>query len=86
MDHQNKLRSVGLDSDPDQLPITIWSTDNPDIYMYLISRPGKYTLHTFDTWSYFKAGFVGEIKVMRTSMDILVVCGQVRWMDGWMDG
>lgn len=55
----------------------------PDIYIYLISTPGKYTSQSLkaykslDGWSFFKAGFVGEIKVMRTSMDILVVCGQV---------
>ena len=47
----------------------------PDIYMYsmyLILTPGKYTkpslkaYRSLGIWLYFKMGFVGEIKVMRT--------------------
>ena len=46
-------------------------------------RRGKYTHESLaawkslDAWSYFIAGFVGEIKVTRTPKDILVVCGHV---------
>ena len=86
-----KLKSVGLDSDPYDLPKNQWSTDINiwpeinfgDIYMYLISSPGKYTHESLEAWkslvawSYFKAGFVGENKVTRTPKDILVVCGHV---------
>ena len=32
---------------------------------------------TLGTWSKFKAGFVGEIKVMRTPVDVPAVSGQV---------
>ena len=87
-----KLKTVGLDSDPYDLPKNQWTTtdvsiwpdiDFGDIYMYLISSPGKYTQQSLkawkslDAWAFFKAGFVGEIKVTRTPKDILVVCGQV---------
>ena len=86
-----KLKSVRLDSGPYDLPKNQWSTDINiwpdinfgDIYMYLISSPGKYrhesleAWKSLDTWSYFKAGFVGKMKVTRTPKDILVVCGQV---------
>lgn len=50
--------------------------------MYLTSTPGKYTQQnlkahkSLDAWSYFKAGFVGEIKASMTPMDVVVVCGQ----------
>ena len=86
-----KLKSVGLDSDPYDIPKNQWSTDIHmwpeinfgDIYMYLISSPGKYTHESLeawkslDAWSYFKAGFVGENKVTSTPKDILVVCSHV---------
>ncbi|KAL7404462.1 hypothetical protein ABVT39_015100 [Epinephelus coioides] len=90
MDYQIKLRTIGVDNDLFELPKNKWSTDidmwpgigYPDIYMYLISMPGKNPMQSLkvhkslEAWSYFKARFVGEIKVTRTLMDILVVCGQ----------
>ena len=53
-----KLKSVGLDSDPYDLPkkkcstdINIWPEINfGDIYMYLISSPGKYTHESLEAW------------------------------------
>ena len=50
-DYVLKLKSVGLDSDPYDIPKNQWSTDIHmwpeinfgDIYMYLISSPGKHT-------------------------------------------
>lgn len=55
---------------------------SPDIYIYLHFDTGEihnslnaYKSH--DAWSYFKAGFLCEIKVTTTLMDVVVVCGQV---------
>ena len=91
-EHSLKLKSVGLDSDPYDLPKNHWSTTDinmwpdinfGDIYMYLITSPGEYTQQSLqawkslDAWAFFKAGFVGEIKVTRTPKDVLIVCGQV---------
>ena len=52
------LKSVGLDSDPYDLPKNQWSTDINiwpeinfgDIYMYLISSSGKYTHESLEAW------------------------------------
>jgi len=49
VDYQIKLRTIGLDNDPHELPKSKWSTNidkwpeigYPDIYMYLISTPGE---------------------------------------------
>ena len=83
-----KLKSVGLDSDPYDIPKNQWSTDIHmwpeinfgDIYMYLISSPGKH-IHempgVMEKPRHFKAGFVGENKVTSTPKDILVVCSHV---------
>ena len=53
-----KLKSVGLDSDPYDIPKNQWSTDIHmwpeinfgDIYMYLISSPGKHTHESLESW------------------------------------
>lgn len=83
--------AVELDSGPYELPKDQWSMDIemwpgigcPDIYMYLVSTPGKYTKRILkacksrNAWPYFKAGLGGEIKVMMMPIDVVVVCGQV---------
>lgn len=74
--YQKKLMAVGLDCDPYELPKDQWCMDIemwagigfPDSRFTFL--PGKYTkqslkaFKSLDAWSYFKAGFVCEFRVM----------------------
>ena len=91
MRYKEKLKMLHLSIDLYLVDRNAWSTerslfphiDFPDIFVYLISSPSLYTKEALkaykstEAWSYFVAGFVTEVKVLKTADDSFIMTAKV---------
>ena len=89
--YKEKLRMLQLHSDPYLLDKNTWLTERsvwppvefPDVFVYLINSPSTYTKEALkaykstDAWSYFVAGLVTEVKVLKITEDSYIMTARV---------
>ena len=89
--YKEKLKMLQLCTDPYLVDRNAWSTEKslfpqiefPDIFVYLISSPSPYTKEALkaykstEAWSYFVAGFVTEVEVLKTAEDSFIMTAKV---------
>ena len=89
--YKEKLRMLKLRSDPYLLDKNTWLTERsvwlpvefPNVFVYLINSPSPYTKEALkaykstDAWSYFVAGLVTELKVLKITEDSYIMTARV---------
>ena len=89
--YKEKLHMLQLRTDPYLVDKKAWVAERslwppvefPDVFVYLINSPSPCTKEALkaykstDAWSYFVAGFVNEVKVLKITEDSYIMTARV---------